>query len=117
MQIVELLAELCHEINRAYCRGMGDDSQPKWKDASDDQKDSARAGVMAYLKSGLSPEQSHALWVEKKKQQGWKYGVFKDVENKLHPCMVPFAGLPREQKTKDYLFAAVVRTVSQQMNR
>lgn len=30
---IELIAQVAHEINRAYCQAIGDDSQPCWNDA------------------------------------------------------------------------------------
>ena len=35
----------------------------------------------------------------------------KDAERKEHPCCVPYDALPVEQKTKDYLFRAVVHAL------
>lgn len=29
------IAQVCHEVNRAYCQALGDDSQPAWDDAPD----------------------------------------------------------------------------------
>ena len=29
------IAMLCHSINAAYCRSLGDDTQPSWDDAPD----------------------------------------------------------------------------------
>jgi hypothetical protein len=39
---------------------------------------------------------------------GWKYGPVKYPEKKEHPCMVPFAELPKEQQLKDALFRHIV---------
>lgn len=114
VKLIDALAEICHEVNRAYCQAIGDDSQPPWKNAADWQKLSACQGVEAHLFSDLTPEQSHSLWMEAKRKDGWKYGAFKDPENKLHPCFVPYAELPVEQKAKDYLFRAVVKTIKAQ---
>lgn len=114
MSLIDALAEVCHEVNRAYCQAIGDDSQLAWKDAPDWQKLSACKGVEAHLFSDLTPEQSHSLWLEQKRQDGWKYGPEKNAELKEHPCFVPYAELPPEQRVKDYLFAAVVRTISNQ---
>ena len=54
---------------------------------------------------------SHENWLKTKTEQGWKHGMIKDAEKKTHPCMVPFSDLPREQRVKDYLFRATVKTV------
>ncbi|MBS0453966.1 MAG: hypothetical protein JSS14_21910 [Proteobacteria bacterium] len=117
MNLVDALAELCHEVNRAYCEALGDTSQKPWADAPDWQKLSASKGVAAHLTSNLTPEQSHSLWMEEKRRTGWKYGEVKDEVAKTHPCFVPYEQLPAEQKVKDYLFRAVVRTIQNQTGR
>lgn len=107
---IEDIAELCHEVNRAYCTAIGDNSQPAWIDAPAWQKDSAMNGVQAHIKSDLTPEQSHASWMEQKRAEGWKYGPVKDADKKEHPCFVPYEELPLMQRVKDFLFRAVVKT-------
>jgi hypothetical protein len=104
----EQIAELCHEVNRDYCRITGDDSQVRWADAPDWQKSSAINGVAGAL-AGNTPEQSHESWLAEKRATGWTYGPVKDAEKKQHPCFVPYAELPPEQRVKDALFVAVVR--------
>ena len=106
----EKIARIAHEVNRAYCASLGDMSQPAWEDAPDWQRSSAVAGVKAHANGGLTPEQSHESWLEQKRAEGWKYGPVKDPERKEHPCFVPYSELPAEQRTKDYLFGAVVKT-------
>jgi hypothetical protein len=104
------IARIAHEINRAYCASIGDNSQPAWEDAPDWQKDSAVKGVELHLANELTPEQSHEAWTAHKLAEGWKYGPVKDSEVKEHPCMVPYNELPLEQRTKDYLFKAVIHS-------
>jgi len=104
----EQIARICHEVNRAYCQSIGDDSQPKWNDAPDWQRESAINGVLFHLENDVTPEQSHENWMREKVAAGWTYGPVKDPEKKQHPCMVPYHDLPLEQRTKDYLFRAVV---------
>ncbi len=106
------IARVAHEVNRAYCKAIGDDSQPRWKDAPQWQKDSALAGVKAHLANHLTPEQSHELWLKHKRDDGWKYGSVKGPARKQHPCFVPYGELPQEQRVKDYLFAAVVAALA-----
>ncbi|WP_409311444.1 RyR domain-containing protein [Pectobacterium sp. B1J-3] len=107
---IELIARISHEVNRAYCAALGDDSQMSWGDAPDWQKDSAIEGVVFHLNGDHLPEASHNKWLEFKKQDGWKYGPVKDAEKKEHPCFVPYDQLPKEQQVKDYLFRAVVHS-------
>ncbi len=109
--LVEACARAAHEANRAYCIAIGDDSQPSWERAPDWQQSSARNGVDGAL-AGNTPEQSHEIWLAEKVATGWKYGPVKDPDLKEHPCMVPYADLPAEQRAKDALFLAVVRAVA-----
>lgn len=103
----EQIARICHAVNRAYCRSIGDDSQPAWEDAPDWQKESAINGVQFHLNNETTPAASHENWLNQKVADGWVYGPVKDPEKKEHPCMVPYDQLPVEQRTKDYLFKAV----------
>ena len=106
----EAIARVCHEACRAYCQALGDNSQLLWEEAPEWQRRSAVAGVRNALSNpGVTPEQSHHLWMETKLAEGWKYGPAKDAEKKVHPAMLPYDKLPREQKAKDYLFLAIVR--------
>lgn len=108
---VDQIARLCHEANKAYCAALGDHSQPAWEDAPQWQRDSAISGVHFILKNpDAGPSASHESWLEQKKADGWKYGPVKNPEAKEHPCFVPYDELPVEQKAKDYIFGAIVRT-------
>ena len=104
-------ARICHEVNRAYCEALGDTSQPAWEDAPEWQRSSARSGVYLHISGDFGPEASHASWMQQKLAEGWQYGPVKDPEKKEHPCMVPFADLPREQQAKDYIFRGVVHAL------
>lgn len=107
------IARVAHEVNRAYCAAMGDLSQPFWHAAPDWQRDSAIAGVKFHLENpNAGPAASHESWLKVKEAEGWKYGPIKDPEKKEHPCYVPYDELPVEQKAKDYLFTAVVHSLS-----
>lgn len=109
---LETIAATAHNVNRAYCMGLGDFSQPTWEDAPQWQKDSAMAGVKAILDNpDTTPKQSHENWYRHKEAEGWVYGDVKDPEAKTHPCMVPYEQLPKDQQAKDYLFGAVVRSL------
>lgn len=103
------IAEICHEANRAYCRTIGDFSQPSWDDAPDWQKKSAINGVNFHLDNpGAGPSASHDNWLREKIADGWRYGAVKDPERKEHPCCVPYHELDEKQRRKDSLFIAIV---------
>lgn len=107
----DLVAEMCHEVNRAYCAAIGDTSQKPWAEAADWQRNSAIRGVEFAIKNeDATPESQHLAWMADKTANGWRYGAVKDPVAKTHPCMVPYDKLPQEQRVKDYLFQAVVRT-------
>lgn len=80
---IEDIARVAHEINKAYCQAIGDNSQPSWEDAPQWQKDSAVNGVEFHLNNPNSqPQDSHANWLESKRIDGWKYGPLKDPQKR-----------------------------------
>ena len=108
---IEQIAKTCHQVNKVYCQAIGDNSQPDWKDAPDWQKESVIAGVQNILDwPGTIAEDSHAIWVAYKEKEGWIYGPVNDPDKKTHPNIVPFNQLLREQRFKDELFIAVVKS-------
>lgn len=109
--MIEAAAAAAHEANRVWCRAHGDHSQPAWADAPEWQRSSAVNGVEGVL-AGNGPEQSHESWLAEKAANGWKYGPVKNPEAKEHPCFVPYADLPPEQKAKDSIFIDTVKAVT-----
>lgn len=108
----ERIARVAHEVNRAYCQALGDNSQPRWEDAPQWQRDSAMLGVQLHTENpDASPAASHESWMAQKAADGWIYGVEKRPDLKQHPCMVPFDALPLEQAAKDFIFRAVVHAL------
>lgn len=108
-----IIARVAHEVNRALCQAHGDNSQLPWNEAPDWQKEAALTGVKLHLEQPhASPSASHDIWLQGKKEAGWVYGLVKDSTLKTHPCIVPFDELPPHEKTKDYLFKAVVDSLS-----
>lgn len=111
---IEKAARMAHEINAAYCRAMGDHSQPTWDAAPQWQRSSAINGVKFHLDNpDAGPEGSHENWLAEKVADGWKWGPEKDPELKTHPCVMSFIALPPELKAKDYLFSQVVYSLLQ----
>lgn len=103
------IARICHEANRAYCVGLGDNSQTDWDNAPDWQKESAVNGVKFHLENlNSKPEDSHNNWLKEKEADGWKFGEVKNEETKEHPCIVPYSELSEDEQKKDALFIAIV---------
>ena len=111
MNLIGIIAAATHMANRAYCIGIGDNSQPTWEDAPEWQRKSAVLGVAGAL-SGNTPEQSHQGWLREKEADGWKYGPVKNPELKEHPCFVPYTELPPEQKLKDTIFITTAKSIA-----
>lgn len=109
MNNVEKIAKVAHEINKAYCSALGDNSQPDWVNAPQWQKDSAISGVKFHLNNpDVKPEQSHKEWLDLKRAEGWKHGPVKNAKTKEHPCFLPYDELPEDQKAKDFIFKQVI---------
>lgn len=106
----EEIAELCYEVNRAYCKALGDETQLPWADGPDWQRESVLAGVFV-ASDGVSPAMLHKSWMARKVADGWQYGAKEDLNAKTHPRLMPYDQLPREQQVKDHLFTAIVGTV------
>ena len=112
-QIIADCAKAAHEVNRAYCLGLGDDSQKPWENAPQWQRDSALDGARFTLDDpDAGDSASHDRWLAEKAAAGWVYGETKDAALKTHPCIVPFDELPLEQQAKDALFRATVMGVA-----
>ena len=108
----EDIARICHEANRIWCEMNDDYSQPSWFSAPDWQKESTHNGVRFHLNNpDAGPEASHENWLELKIKEGWKYSEVKDVDAKLHPCLLPFEQLPLHQQAKDKLFRNIVHSL------
>jgi hypothetical protein len=114
-QMIEAIARVTHEANRAWCLALGDRSQLTWDDAPDWQKDSARAGVQFHLDNpDAGDNASHDNWMAQKIADGWVYGDEKDPQASppTHPCLVPFEELPNVQQIKDALFRSIVHAIA-----
>lgn len=112
------VARVAHEVNKAYCEAIGDMTQTNWEDAPQWQRDSAVAGVRLHLRNpDLGVSASHDAWMREKLDTGWTYGPIKDPAKKEHPCIVPYADLPTEQKAKDFIFRGVVHAIAREQAR
>lgn len=108
----EAIARVCHEANRALQIESGDPAlSPTWDEAPEWQRESAIEGVRE-AQNGATPEQLHQSWCEFKQRDGWRYDEVKDADAKTHPCLVPYAELPDDQRRKDAVFSAIVTALA-----
>lgn len=107
----EDVARICHEANRGLQIATGDPApSPHWDEAPEWQRASAIDGV-SKASEGATCEELHNAWCDFKRADGWTYGPIKDAEAKTHPCLAPYIDLPVEQRVKDDLFQAIVKTL------
>lgn len=113
-ELVDGIAQVCYEVNRAYCQAISDNSSSfdPWDSAPEWQKETNRLGVKYLLTHpDATPEDTHESWLAEKVRTGWVWGEVKDPELKTHPCIKPYRGLLLEQRVKDHLFKAIVQTL------
>ncbi len=111
-RIAAVAARAAHEVNNLYNEAIGDPLSPPWNQLTEAQRNGAIAGAKHALAGG-SPEDSHNLWLESRRAEGWTYGPVKDFVAKTSPCFLPYAELPEAQRRKDAQFQAVVRAVAE----
>lgn len=113
-KLIERIARVCHEANRAYSLEISDGMQlPEWDMASPQHRESLRYGVSFRLQNpDAATEAQHNAWMETKLSQGWVYGEIKNEVQKTHPCLVQYPQLPESQRIKDRLFCAIVAALS-----
>lgn len=109
--LVDRIARVCHEANRAWRRAIGEEPGPGWDEAPLEQRVSCRDGVLYALSGVRTPRAQHEAWLAERRAQGWTYGPVKDPDAKRHPCLVDYDELPENQRIKDYLFLGIVNAV------
>lgn len=104
-----VVAQICHEANRAFCAFNGDPTLPTWDNLPEDLQRSCLRGVLFTIGNmDAGDAASHDAWSAERLGQGWQYGPTLDRDAKIHPNLVPFDQLPREQQFKDRLFRTII---------
>lgn len=105
----EVIAQVAHEVNRAYSASLGDMSHKSWAQTGESQRASILAGVDMHISNPSStPQAQHEAWLAAKAADGWTYGEVKDEVAKTHHAMLPYDQLPQDQRSKDWIFKMVV---------
>lgn len=105
----EAVAAMAYDANRRFSALNGEFTLPAWADAKESTR-AAMTGAVDWVVANpdATPADQHARWMQSRIDDGWKYGPVVDLENKIHPNLVPFEELPENQRVKDVLFRAVV---------
>lgn len=116
-EIIDNIARICHEANRALQISINDEVISKsWDETPSNIKSSAYSGIYFVLENeNCSPEELHNKWMNDKIIHGWSYGNKKDEIKKTHPCINIYGKLPMTQKLKDNLFRTMVLTLKMLM--
>lgn len=109
---VEGIARVVHEAQRALQFALGDPvPAPEWNYAPEYMK-LALIKTIRLVLQGATPEQTHDLWLNDKRSDGWTYGPVKDAYARKHPNMVEYAELPQRERDKNDLLVAIVAALA-----
>lgn len=53
----------------------------------------------------LLAKNTHEVWAEARRKEGWIYGNERNDKLKQHPCLVPYNELPESEKEYDRILA------------
>lgn len=103
----ELIARVCHEVQRVNDPNVGD-----WKDLTEIQKETMYIVIQKIMNKEItSPEDAHNIWMKEMQDSGWIFGKVKNETKKTHPCIKSYSKLLAKDKTKDVLFFSVARAM------
>lgn len=107
--LIDAVAHIAHEANRAWSMANGHCSHQAWGDAPEWQRESARQGVLRCLaQPDMTPRMVHDQWARHMSAAGWRHGATKDENARTHPSLVPYEALSPVERARDILFRAVV---------
>ena len=110
------VAEVAHEATRAVALLFRKEA-PSWAAAPLWQRASCLNGVAyALAHPELLPVDLHNNWLAEKLASGWRYGTEFNEEMRESPLIRPYAEIAPEEKLKEALFLAVVRTAARVFN-
>ena len=111
------IAFIAYDAIRRFVLVFGEDF-PDWLDLEDDHQQLFLQLVREYLEHpDWSAERLHEAWLDTRQIEGWRYSPEVDLENKLHPSMVPFAKLPDREQAKTRLTASVIASLASLLRR
>lgn len=108
---IKIARKAVHDLVRAYSIKHGSAPSPEWAGMSVETQEGTTTALLHHadmIRAGnpVSPKESHEMWPESRKKEGWIYGKVKDFEKKIHPSLIPYDELPEVERRKDDLFIA-----------
>ena len=73
---------------------------PRYQPQPFDTNDVALPVELNHL-AELMAKNVHEVWAKTRIEQGWTFGPQRDDANKKHPCLIPYAELPENEKEYD----------------
>lgn len=111
--LVEGIARVVHEANRAYNVMLGDPApDAPWDAIETWHRRSIIHRVIMFIK-GYTPQEIHLEWVTEMKKRGWVLGEAKDpaATPPTHPCLKEWILCPEAQQKKEILAYSIVRSL------
>lgn len=96
----EDLARICHEAHVALRIGLNDSATDVRFDALPQWRKNLVIGEVRLIRERKSPAEVHQVWVDRLKEEGWRWGIYRDVQLKQHPNLVPYDQLPVSEQAK-----------------
>jgi hypothetical protein len=111
------IAFIAYDAIRRFVLVFGDDF-PEWFDLEEGHQQLFLQLVREYLEHpDWTAERLHEAWLDTRRIEGWRYSPEVDLDNKLHPSMVPFAKLPDREQAQTRLTASVIASLAPLLRR
>jgi RyR domain len=108
----EDITEIAHALHVRSCQLFGDLTHSPYRDNESEAMARFRAGIEFHLENPkASAQDAHASWMAARKAEGWTFGEKKDLRERRHPMLVPWADVPQHRRLQYELIATVVRTL------
>lgn len=96
----EDLARICHEAHLALRIGLNKSADDAHFDALPQWRKDLVIGEVRMIREGRSHAEVHQAWADQLREQGWRWGIYRDVQLKQHPNLVPYDQLPVAEQAK-----------------
>jgi hypothetical protein len=106
------VAMVVHTAVNAYAQLLGEKAVA-WEDLPAPNRKGVINSIERIVHGDIGgPVGCHDAWLTFMTENGWTFGETKDYEAKTHPQLKPWSELPAEQRRKDFLFHAVVKALT-----